>query len=46
MVATIFQAAGLALVAIGVGVIFPPAGLIVAGVGVFVFGLAMERGAK
>lgn len=46
MVATIFQAAGLALVAIGVGVIFPPAGLIVAGAGVFIFGLAMERGDK
>ncbi len=46
MVATLFQASGLALVAIGVGVVFPPAGLVVAGVGVFVFGLAIERGDK
>lgn len=46
MVATIFQAAGAALIAIGVGVVFPPAGLVVAGVGVLLFGLAIERGGK
>jgi hypothetical protein len=46
MIATLFQASGLALVAIGVGVVFPPAGLVIAGIGLFVFGLAIERGAK
>lgn len=46
MIATIFQAAGAALIAIGVGVMFPPLGVVVAGVGVLLFGLAIERGQK
>jgi hypothetical protein len=44
MFATILQASGVALVALGVAFIFPPAGLIVAGVGAVLFGLALERG--
>jgi hypothetical protein len=46
MIATIFQAAGAALIAIGVGAVFPPLGVVVAGVGVLLFGLAIERGQK
>jgi hypothetical protein len=41
--ATILQVTGVALVAIGAGLIFPPLGVILAGVGALVFGLAMER---
>jgi len=43
MLATLTQALGLAAIAIGVGFIFPPAGLIVAGIGITLFGLALER---
>ena len=43
MLATILQVTGVALVAIGAGLIFPPLGVILAGVGAVVFGLAMER---
>ena len=46
MIATIFQGSGAALIAIGVGVVFPPLGVVVAGVGVLLFGLAIERGQK
>lgn len=41
--ATILQVTGVALVAIGAGLIFPPLGIILAGAGAIVFGLAMER---
>lgn len=43
MLATILQVTGVALVAIGAGLIFPPLGIILAGAGAIVFGLAMER---
>jgi hypothetical protein len=43
MLATVLQAAGLAVVAIGVGLWFVPAGIIVAGIGCLLFGLALER---
>jgi hypothetical protein len=43
MKATILQASGIALVSIGVGLWFFPAGVIVAGLGCVLFGLAMER---
>jgi hypothetical protein len=46
MIATIMQATGVAVVAIGVGLWFVPAGLVVAGVGMMLFGMAIERGAK
>ena len=35
---------GIALVSVGVGLWFLPAGIIVAGVGLVLFGLALERG--
>ncbi len=43
MLATTLQAAGLAVIALGVGLWFVPAGIIVAGVGALLFGLALER---
>jgi hypothetical protein len=43
MVATLTQALGLIAIALGVGFIYPPAGLIVAGIGLTLFGLALER---
>ena len=42
-VATILQITGFSFVALGVGIIFVPAGIIVAGIGLVLFGLAMER---
>lgn len=44
MLATIFQATGIALIAFGVGLFYPPAGVVVLGIGVVLFGIAMERG--
>lgn len=44
MVANVLQIGGIAAVAIGAGLVFMPAGLIVAGVGAVLFGLALERG--
>lgn len=41
--ATILQVAGAALIAIGAGLVFPPLGIILAGAGALVFGIAMER---
>lgn len=41
--ATIIQIAGATVTAVGVGLIFPPLGLILAGVFTLVFGIAMER---
>lgn len=43
MLATILQIAGAALVTVGVGLIFLPAGFIVGGAAVILFGVAMER---
>ena len=43
MTAMILQAAGSVAVAIGVGLIYPPAGLIVAGVLSVVIGISLER---
>lgn len=43
MLATVLQAVGIAVVSFGVGLWFPPAGVIVAGVGIVLFGLALER---
>jgi hypothetical protein len=44
MTATILQAIGIFTISLGAGLIYPPAGLILLGVGVLVFGLAIERG--
>lgn len=43
MLATVLQAVGVAVVSLGAGLWFPPAGVIVAGVGIVLFGLALER---
>jgi hypothetical protein len=43
MLATILQVTGVSLVAIGAALIYPPLGIILAGVGALVFGLAVER---
>jgi hypothetical protein len=42
-VATITQVAGATAVAVGVGVMFIPAGIIIGGVFAILFGLALER---
>ena len=44
MTANALQIGGLVTVAFGAGLVFIPAGVIVAGVGLVLFGLAMERG--
>lgn len=43
MLATVLQAVGIAVVSLGVGLWFPPAGVVVAGIGIVLFGLALER---
>jgi hypothetical protein len=44
MVANLLQIGGIAAIAVGAGLVFVPAGLMVAGVGAVLFGLALERG--
>lgn len=44
MLATVLQVVGAVAVTIGVALIYLPAGLIVGGVLITVFGLAIERG--
>jgi len=44
MLATILQIAGISVVSLGVGLWFVPAGLVVAGTGLVLFGIALERG--
>jgi hypothetical protein len=43
---TILQAVGIAAIAVSAGLVFTPAGVFVAGVGVLLFGLAWERSGK
>jgi hypothetical protein len=43
MVATVLQICGIAAIAIGAGLVFIPAGIIAAGVGALLIGLALER---
>jgi hypothetical protein len=43
MTATILQAAGILTISLGAGFIFPPAGLILLGAGLLIFGIAIER---
>lgn len=43
MKATILQILGAGLVSAGAAVIYPPLGLIIAGVAALIFGIAMER---
>jgi hypothetical protein len=44
MTATILQALGILTIAAGAGLLFPPAGVILLGVGFLAFGIALERG--
>ena len=46
MLSTILQAIGVAAVTVGLGLIYVPAGVIAGGVGVLLFGLALERSGK
>jgi hypothetical protein len=43
MTANLMQIGGIAAVAIGAGLVFIPAGVIVAGIGLVLFGIVMER---
>lgn len=43
MIATILQGLGAAVVSVGVGLWLPPVGIIVAGVFLVAFGVALER---
>lgn len=43
MVAMILQATGATAIAVGVGLIFPPAGVIVAGILTVLIGISLER---
>jgi hypothetical protein len=44
MLATILQALGVAVTSIGIGLWFLPAGIVAGGVGLILFGIALERG--
>ncbi len=44
MLATLVQVLGLITISAGIGWIFPPAGVVALGVGIILFGIAMERG--
>jgi len=44
MLANILQVTGLIAIAVGAGLIFVPAGVVVAGLGAVLYGLALERG--
>ena len=43
MLANIIQVSGAILLSLGVGLIFPPAGVMVAGVLAILFGISLER---
>jgi hypothetical protein len=43
MTATILQATGVFAIALGASFIYPPAGIILLGIGLLVFGIAIER---
>jgi hypothetical protein len=44
MIATILQATGILTISIGAALVYPPAGLVLLGIGLLVFGIAIERG--
>jgi hypothetical protein len=46
LLSTILQATGISIIAFSLGLIFLPAGIAVAGIGVLLFGLALERRSK
>jgi hypothetical protein len=43
MIATILQATGILTISLGAAFIYPPAGLVLLGAGLLVFGIAIER---
>jgi hypothetical protein len=43
LVATILQIAGVAVIAVGAGLVYLPLGVLLAGAGLVIFGLAIER---
>jgi hypothetical protein len=43
MMASLIQIAGATLVSIGVGIVFPPAGIVMAGALAIVFGISLEK---
>jgi hypothetical protein len=43
MIANVLQIAGIAAIALGAALVFIPAGVIVAGLGLVLFGIVMER---
>ena len=43
MIATILQALGVFTVSLGASFIFPPLGIVLLGIGMLVFGIAIER---
>lgn len=46
LLATILQASGVVITAIGLGFVWFPLGVLAVGVGVLLFGLALENGDK
>lgn len=44
MISTILQAFGIAVVATGLALMYLPLGIVSAGVGVLLFGIALEKG--
>lgn len=43
MIATILQATGCVVISVGVGLVYPPAGVIAFGLASVLFGVAVER---
>jgi hypothetical protein len=43
---TILQAIGVTVIAVGLGLIWPPAGVIAIGIGILLFGIAWEKSGK
>jgi hypothetical protein len=43
MTATILQASGILVISVGAALVYPPAGLVLLGAGLLVFGIAIER---
>lgn len=44
LLSTLLQASGIVLISAGAYLVWPPLGLVLLGVGVLLFGLALERG--
>lgn len=44
MIANILQVAGAVTVSLGIGILFPPAGIIALGISAILIGISLERG--